>query len=680
MTALASLVNQWSRGLDTPARAGLLTAAGSVGGSFQRGLMPRTTLNQALITGAAAAMNFGLTTSLQSMLQSATFAVAGSSADHDSRSRRRALLMAGNLAGLAVGTAVNKALPQRPNERVLRATMRTAGQKLAETAAAGALVIAGLEGLSRIDSARDDDVFESIPVAVPIGSVIAAAFIWQQRRAQAQLGTTDAFGQQVSEDAGVSAKKAIGMGTGVMLGLVGIAEVERAFAGAVAAGVTAVAPGLAPYGRLMGHLTALGGMTVAGKFTLDAVYRKTEQGGDAIEAAYNQPPSGHFVSGGPNSLVDWNTIGREGRRYVNMALSKDEIASVMGECRADPIRGYVGMTTVSQAHTSDADVAADLAIRELDKLGAFERSLLCFFSPTGSGYVNYVALETIEYLTRGDCASISMQYSVRPSFLSLDRTALGEAQVRAFFNALHWRLSNSPADKRPRIVLFGESLGSWTGQDAFVGQGVRGYERVGIDRALFIGTPWESKWNQAVQAHPELVDPENKVRTVATPEEWLALAEDERERCSVILLNNSNDPIPKFSPQIIVQRPDWMGDADTRPPGVPPETRWRPIVTFLITISDLMNAMNMKPGTFVATGHDYRKSLGRMTQQAFRLPATDDEMQRVEEALRARELKFAQRRLVDEALAKSEVKIKEQLSKWGADTGSLPPLVAARGE
>jgi len=680
VTALASLLNQWSRGLDTPARAGLLAAAGSVGGSFQRGLMPRTTLNQAVITGAAAATNFGVTTSLQSLLHSATFAVAGSGPDHHTRSRRRALLLAGNVAGIAVGAALNKALPQRDNERVLRAALRTTGQKLAESAAAGALVIAGLEGLSRIDASRDDDVFEDLPVAVPIGSAIAAAYIWRQRRAQAALGATDAFGQQVSEDAKVSAQKSIGMASGVMLGLIGIAQAERAFAGAMAAGVTAVAPGLAPYGRLLGHLTALGGMAVGGKFALDAVYRKTEQGGEAIEAAYNEPPSGHYVSGGPNSLVDWNTIGREGRRYVNMALSPDEISSVMGSCTADPIRGYVGMTTVRQVHTSDADVAADLAIRELDKLGAFERSLLCFFSPTGSGYVNYVALETVEYLTRGDCASICMQYSVRPSFLSLDRTALGEAQVRAFFNALHWRLSNVPEDRRPRVVLFGESLGSWTGQDAFVGQGVRGYERVGIDRALFIGTPWESKWSQALQAHPDLVDPEHKVRTVATPEEWLDLSAEAREQCTVVLLTNSNDPIPKFSPQIIVQRPDWLGPSDERPPGVPPEIHWRPIVTFLITVSDLMNAMNMSPGTFVATGHDYRKSLGRMTQQAFRLEATDEEMARIEEALRARELKYAQRRLVDEALAKSEAKIKEQLSKWGADTASLPPLVAARSE
>jgi uncharacterized membrane protein len=664
-------------GLDTPARAGLLAAAVSVGASFQRGLMPRSSLNQAIITGASAAANFGVTTILESVLQSATFAVAGDSADHAARSRRRGLLLAGNLVAIGGGVAAARLLSQRKDEPVRRAVLRTTGQKMAEAGLAGSIVLLSLEGMSRIDSSRDDDVFEYVPIALPLGSAIAAAVIWQQRRAQSQAGVEDAFGQQVEQDASVSVARAVPLGAGIMVVLVGLAQAERALAGGVAAGVSAVAPGLAPYGRLAGHVLALGGLAVGARYGLDAVYQKTEQGGKALEAAYASPPTSEFVSGGPRSDVDWDTIGREGRRFVNMALSRDDIASVMGEAVADPIRAYVGKYTVEDQTPASADVAADLAIRELDRFGAFERPVLCFFSPTGSGYANYVALETLEYLTRGNCASVSLQYSVRPSFLSLGRTALGEAQVRSFFNALHWRLSTIPEEQRPRLLLFGESLGAWTGQDAFLGQGVGGYERLGIDRVLFIGTPWESKWHQALVSHPELVDPQGRVVTVATPAEWMELPEDVRERNLVTLLANTNDPIPKFSAQIIVQQPDWMGPRETRPVGVPRETFWRPVVTFMITVSDLMNAMNMSPGEFVATGHDYRKSLGRMTQQVFRLDATDDEMARVEEALRRRELQFAQRRLVDETLAKSEEKIKAQLAKWGADTDNLPPLVAA---
>ena len=60
-----------------------------------------------------------------------------------------------------------------------------------------------------------------------------------------------------------------------------------------------------------------------------------------------------------------------------------------------------------------------MALAELERTGAFDRELLMVISPTGTGYVNYVAVETTAYLTRGNMASVTMQYSLRPSPLSL---------------------------------------------------------------------------------------------------------------------------------------------------------------------------------------------------------------------------------------------------------------------
>ncbi|MFZ0325620.1 MAG: alpha/beta-hydrolase family protein [Actinomycetes bacterium] len=677
MSVLGQVLGKLGPGLDPPARAGLLAAAASIGPSLQRGMMPRSTLNQAMITGTVSAASFGLTTSTQSVIQSLALAVAGDSTDRGTRGRRRGLVLAMNAVAAGVGYGVQRALPQQANEPVLRATLRTSGDKLVQSAVMGSVVMGGIELFSRVDSSRDDDVFEKVPFAIPLGVGLAALYIWRQRRTLAEAGADDAFGQPVESAASATARKSILAGTGVTVALVGLAQGERALAGLVAGGVSAATPGLAPYGRLLGHLTAFGLLGFGAKKGLDAVYEKSEQGGEAVEAAYRNPPTSACVSGGPKSLVDWATIGREGRRFVNMALTRDEIVQTMGSATHDPIRAFVGLETVPQHRPADADVAADLAIRELEALGAFERSVLCFFSPTGTGYVNYVAVETLEHLTRGNCASVSIQYSVRPSFLSLDRTALGEAQVRAFLNALRWRMSTIPEDERPRVVLFGESLGSWTAQDAFLGHGISGYERLGVERALFIGTPWESRWHRALQANPDLVDPAQQVVTVSDPQAWEALPEAQREAARVVLLTNENDPIATFSPQLLVQCPPWMGPPETRPTGVPRETQWRSPATFMITVSDLLNALNPIPGVFVAAGHDYRESLGRMTQQAFRLPATDDEMARVEDALRARELQFAQRRLIDETLAKGEEKIKEQLGKWGLDTSQAPPLVAA---
>ena len=38
---------------------------------------------------------------------------------------------------------------------------------------------------------------------------------------------------------------------------------------------------------------------------------------------------------------------------------------------------------------------------ELERTGAFDRSLLVLVSPTGTGYVNYVAVAALQYLALG---------------------------------------------------------------------------------------------------------------------------------------------------------------------------------------------------------------------------------------------------------------------------------------
>ena len=71
-------------------------------------------------------------------------------------------------------------------------------------------------------------------------------------------------------------------------------------------------------------------------------------------------------------------------------------------------------------------------------------------SPTGTGYVNYAAVSILEFLSRGDCATMAMQYSARPSALSLDRVKEGRrAHADARWSALKERLDECPPGKRP---------------------------------------------------------------------------------------------------------------------------------------------------------------------------------------------------------------------------------------
>jgi uncharacterized membrane protein len=100
-----------------------------------------------------------------------------------------------------------------------------------------------------------------------------------------------------------------------------------------------------------------------------------------------------------------------------------------------------------------------------------------------------------------------------------------------------------------------------------------------------------------------------------------------------VLLSHHEDPITRFEPALIVQQPSWLGPAASRPPGISPLARWYPLTTFVLTLIDMKNAMNVTPGRFAARGHDYRADLARMVSETFHLPVTDDELLAIEHAL-----------------------------------------------
>ena len=135
--------------------------------------------------------------------------------------------------------------------------------------------------------------------------------------------------------------------------------------------------------------------------------------------------------------------------------------------------------------------------------------------------------------------------------------------------------------------------------------------------------------------------------------------------------------MPKFWFPLAVQAPDWMGPAETREPGLPKETAWRPYITFLITFIDVKNAMNVIPGQFVANGHDYRASLARFTSLAYDLPADDDTIATLNRVLAERELQWAERRVIDQQYADAQAQVTEQLAKW-ASTVNRRRFVATR--
>jgi hypothetical protein len=134
-----------------------------------------------------------------------------------------------------------------------------------------------------------------------------------------------------------------------------------------------------------------------------------------------------------------------------------------------------------------------------------------------------------------------------------------------------------------------------------------------------------------------------------------------------------------FSRGLAVQAPDRMGPAETREPGVPRETAWRPYLTFLITLIDVKNAMHVIPGQFVANGHDYRASIPRFVSVAYGLPADDETVATLERVLAERELHWAEKRVVSQEYADASAQVAEQLATWGVPQEAGPPVPAGTG-
>ena len=107
-------------------------------------------------------------------------------------------------------------------------------------------------------------------------------------------------------------------------------------------------------------------------------------------------------------------------------------------------------------------------LSELERTGAFERKLLVIIPTTGTGWINPVAARSLEMMYNGDTALVGSQYSYLPSWISF----LGDQQKsmesgRMMIDAIHERWAKLPPDRRPKLVLYGESLGSMAGQGAF---------------------------------------------------------------------------------------------------------------------------------------------------------------------------------------------------------------------
>ncbi|MGB7983191.1 MAG: alpha/beta-hydrolase family protein [Candidatus Nanopelagicales bacterium] len=633
-------------------RTGVAVAAGATANTFARGLLPRSATDQAMATGAAAAFGLGVGTFAVSAVEATAELVASSRGQGDPEVTT--LIAATLLAG--GGLAAARALPNTHDSPLPVATGNSVARLLGNGAAAAALVISS-------DKAIRSQVGQMHPavgllVAAGIGGTVSAVRINARGRRASGFGTARPAPAPGARRSVRGVAQSVGMGAAVGGGLLALAGVEFALAEGSTALVSRVLGRAGdPVTPLVGHGIAASMLVPAGGVALNRLRRRLMHADETKEPAYPDPPTSRMVTAGPASLIAFEDIGKEGRRFVLMALTAADIEAVMGEPAADPIRAVAGFDSAATPQAR-----ADLALAELDALGAYDKSLIVVAAPTGVGYVNYSFAEALEYLTLGDCAIVVPQYALVPSALALNQTKAGVRMQTLILAGIRDRITQLPAEQRPRVVQFGESLGAQVAMDV-AAQGTHVFDELGIAHGLYLGTPFRTRLWDRWFADAASIDPGGILSSVPRADEIADLAPSVRH----VQVIHHDDPINKFAYDTVVRTPWWMGPAATRPPMVPRETIFRPVTTFVVTLVDLKNGMNSKPGEFVRVGHDYRIELCDAIRHTYRLPADEAQVARIEAELRAHEREWATRRMVAANFSSAQASVLRTLKKWGVE-------------
>ena len=123
------------------------------------------------------------------------------------------------------------------------------------------------------------------------------------------------------------------------------------------------------------------------------------------------------------------------------------------------------------------------------------------------------------------------------------------------------RLAGRPPERRPRVLVFGESLGAWTSSDVVMFQGIEGFDHYGIDRALWVGLPWLAKWSRSGMARGTSTwCPRGRWGSSTATSSSRRWTTRQRERLRAVILSHDNDPIAVLGPELLIQRPAWLAD------------------------------------------------------------------------------------------------------------------------
>jgi uncharacterized membrane protein len=351
-------------------------------------------------------------------------------------------------------------------------------------------------------------------------------------------------------------------------------------------------------------ITLINGVMVRGFFAAaSAVFQPQDS---ATPAGLSQPLLPE-KSGSPASLAPWDSLGYQGRNFVATGPHAAELARLNGKPAKEPVRVYAGL------HTAPDDRGRlDVLLGELERTGAFTRKLLVIAPTTGTGWIDPVAASSLEMMYNGDTAIVGLQYSYLPSWISFlaDRQKSMDSG-RMLIDAVHQRWQQVPPDHRPKLVLYGESLGSMAGQAAF--GWLPDIRQMGFDAVLWVGPPQASPlWHALIvrrDPHTMAVQPRyDNGRTVRfseanVPADISVLAGPPWVGTRVLFLQHPSDPVVWWSPDLLFNKPEWL--IEPRGQDRTALMHWYPVVTFWQVSADLTNAEDVPGGH----GHDYSNDI-----------------------------------------------------------------------
>ena len=314
-------------------------------------------------------------------------------------------------------------------------------------------------------------------------------------------------------------------------------------------------------------------------------------------------------SASPASSVTWESVGGQGRVFLGRGPSRLDIAQVCGGVAMEPIRVYSGMPTGGLG----IEQAAATVVAELHRTGAFDRAVILIAASTGSGWVDEWQVQPLEFLTRGNCATASLQYSYVPSALNW-LTGLEPAQEAsaALFAAVRAELDLMDEADRPALFVCGESLGAFASQSVF-----ESFEDVlaRVDGALWVGTPAFTPMHAALTAarhkgSPEVAPVVHNARRVRFVNDPSDLRTDLYGRelgpwgfPRVVYAQHPSDPVVWWTNKLIWTQPDWLRERAGR--DVSLNVEFTRFATYIQVLADLPVA-GTAPG---GHGHTYHEEL-----------------------------------------------------------------------